>query len=83
VGKYALGRLVLIVPTMLGVSVLVFALMRFVPADVVDVMIGSDVVMSPAEREILRSMCSTWVGSATWHGENSAHRCARPSRSWP
>ena len=54
--KYAVRRLFLIVPTMLGVSVLVFALMRFVPGDVVDVMIGSDVVMSPAEREILRSM---------------------------
>jgi len=56
VGTYALRRVLLIVPTMLGVSVLVFALMRLIPGDVVDVMIGSDVVMSSEERAILRNM---------------------------
>jgi peptide/nickel transport system permease protein len=56
VGAYVLRRLLLVVPTLLGASVLVFALMRLIPGDVVDVMLGSDVVMNPAERAILRAM---------------------------
>jgi peptide/nickel transport system permease protein len=88
VGKYALRRLLLIVPTMLGVSVLVFGLMRFVPADVVDVMIGSDVVMSPAEREILRSMFGLdrplhvqylgWLGNVARGELGTSLRTAQP-----
>jgi len=88
VTKYALRRLFLIVPTMLGVSVLVFALMRFVPGDVVDVMIGSDVVMSPAEREILRSMFGLdrplhvqylgWLGNVARGEFGTSLRTAQP-----
>jgi len=88
VGKYALRRLLLIVPTMLGVSVLVFGLMRFVPADVVDVMLGSDVVMSPAEREILRSMFGLdrplhvqyldWLGNVARGEFGTSLRTAQP-----
>ena len=44
--EYIARRLLLVVPTILGVTVIIFALMRFVPGDVVDVMIGSDVIMS-------------------------------------
>jgi peptide/nickel transport system permease protein len=49
-------RVLLVVPTLIGVSIVVFGLMRLVPADVVDVMLGSDVVMGPAEKAILREM---------------------------
>ena len=85
---YALRRFLLVVPTLLGVSVLVFALMRFVPADVVDVMIGSDVVMSPAERAILRSMFGldqplylqylSWLGNVARGEFGTSLRTAQP-----
>ena len=54
--EYIARRLLLVVPTILGVTVIIFALMRFVPGDVVDVMIGSDVIMSQEERDILRRL---------------------------
>ena len=86
--KYALHRLLLIVPTMVGVSVLVFALMRFVPADIVDVMIGSDVIMSPGERAILRGMFGldqplylqylSWLGNVARGEFGTSLRTAQP-----
>jgi peptide/nickel transport system permease protein len=56
VSRYVVRRVLLVVPTLIGVSIVVFGLMRLVPADVVDVMLGSDVVMGPAEKAILREM---------------------------
>jgi peptide/nickel transport system permease protein len=86
--EYALRRLLLVVPTMLGVSVVVFLLMRLVPADVVDVMIGSDVVMSPAERATLRQMFGldrslpaqylTWLGHVAQGELGTSLRTAQP-----
>ena len=39
--RYILRRLLLMVPTLLGVTVVVFALMRFIPGDVVDSIFGN------------------------------------------
>jgi peptide/nickel transport system permease protein len=44
--KYVLHRLVL--PTLLGISVLVFGLMRLLPGDVVQVMLGAEAQLAPA-----------------------------------
>ena len=52
-GKYVLRRLVLLVPTVLGISVLVFALMRFIPGDVVQVMLGTEAQLGPEQRQTL------------------------------
>jgi peptide/nickel transport system permease protein len=51
---YVLRRLLAMVPTLLGISLLVFVLMRIVPGDIVTQMGQRDVQMSAAEREALR-----------------------------
>ena len=55
-GKYLLRRLALLVPTVFGISVLVFGLMRFLPGDVVSGMIGTEIVLPPEQRATLRRM---------------------------
>ncbi len=51
--KYVLRRLILLGPTLLGISVLVFGLMRFLPGDVVQVMIGTEAQLAPEQRQTL------------------------------
>jgi peptide/nickel transport system permease protein len=45
--------LALLVPTLLGISLLVFGLMRFLPGDVVDQMIGTEISLGPEQRATL------------------------------
>ena len=51
--RYLLRRLGLLVPTLLGISVLVFVLMRFIPGDVVQVMLGTEAQLGPEQRQTL------------------------------
>jgi peptide/nickel transport system permease protein len=88
VKSYAFRRIALIVPTLLGASLLVFGLMRFIPGDVIDVMLGSDVVMTPQEREILRTMFGLhqplavqylhWLGSVVRGELGTSLRTSQP-----
>jgi peptide/nickel transport system permease protein len=55
-GKYVIRRLALMVPVMLGISILVFLLMRFLPGDVIDVLLGTEASLSPEARATLRKM---------------------------
>jgi peptide/nickel transport system permease protein len=41
--KYLLRRLLLAIPTLIGMSILIFAVMRFMPGDIADQLIGDDV----------------------------------------
>ena len=41
-GPYALRRLVLLVPTLLGMSLLIFVMLRLLPGDVVDILLSGD-----------------------------------------
>jgi peptide/nickel transport system permease protein len=50
---FLLHRLGLLVPTLFGISLLVFALMRFLPGDVVQVMIGAEAQFGPEQRATL------------------------------
>ena len=50
---YILRRVVLLVPTLFGISVLVFALMRFLPGDVVQMLIGTEISLSAEQRATL------------------------------
>ncbi|HEV8676952.1 MAG TPA: ABC transporter permease [Methylomirabilota bacterium] len=50
---YVLRRLILLAPTLLGISLLVFLLMRFLPGDVVQVMLGTEAQLGPEQRETL------------------------------
>jgi peptide/nickel transport system permease protein len=52
-GKYLLRRLVLLVPTLLGISALVMLLMRLLPGDAVDVLVGPELVISHEQRQAL------------------------------
>ncbi|MEA2523310.1 MAG: peptide/nickel transport system permease protein [Thermomicrobiales bacterium] len=55
-GNYLLRRLVQVVPTIVGISILVFGLMRFLPGDIVSLMVNPDNPMPEDQRETLRRM---------------------------
>jgi peptide/nickel transport system permease protein len=52
-GKYLLRRLILLVPTLLGISALVLVLMRLLPGNAVDVLIGTEISLGPEQRKTL------------------------------
>ncbi len=49
-GTYIARRVLLMLPAMLGISIAVFLLLRLIPGNVVDTMIGSDLSLSPETR---------------------------------
>lgn len=53
-GRFIIRRLVLAIPVLIGVSILVFLLIRLLPGDVIDVMQGTESTMSPEARAALR-----------------------------
>jgi peptide/nickel transport system permease protein len=55
-GPYLLRRLAQIVPTIIGVSILVFGLMRLLPGDIVTLMTDPDNPMGEAQKATLRRM---------------------------
>lgn len=52
-GRYLLRRLVLLIPTLLGISALVLVLMRLLPGDAVDILVGPELVLGPEQRKAL------------------------------
>jgi len=54
--KYILRRLVQLIPTLLGISILVFGLMRLLPGDVVRVLVGPELNISAEQRATLERM---------------------------
>lgn len=52
--KYIAQRLVLLIPTLLGMSILIFLMLRLLPGDIVDIMVGTDSGTSTAAKEKLR-----------------------------
>jgi peptide/nickel transport system permease protein len=54
VSRYVLGRLWLLVPTLVGMSLLVFFMLRLLPGDIVDVMTGGDIPATAQSKERLR-----------------------------
>ncbi len=55
-GAYVIRRLVLMIPTLFGISVLVFVLMRFLPGDVVNSLLGTEASFTEEQKETLRRM---------------------------
>jgi peptide/nickel transport system permease protein len=53
--KYVIRRVLLLIPTVIGTSLVIFVLLRLLPADVVDVMSGADSSMSAQQRTALRT----------------------------
>ncbi len=54
--KYILRRLVQLLPTLFGISLLVFGLMRLLPGDVVRVLVGPELTITPEQRATLERM---------------------------
>ncbi|MCO5223076.1 MAG: ABC transporter permease [Thermomicrobiales bacterium] len=54
--RYIVRRFVLLIPTLFGVTFLVFALMRFLPGDVVNSLLGTEATFSEEQRATLRRL---------------------------
>ena len=52
--KYLLRRIFLLLPTLIGMSLLVFAMVRLLPGDIVDALVGLDPTVTDEEKEALR-----------------------------
>lgn len=72
-GRYILKRIVLAVPVMLGITVVVFLLVRLIPGDVIDTMLGTEASLRPEVREQLRQTLGLdrplYVQYVTWLGD--------------
>src|SRR4051812_40752159 len=54
-GRYVLRRLIVLIPTLFGMSLLIFLMLRLLPGDVVDVILGgSDQQVDNAAKQALR-----------------------------
>jgi peptide/nickel transport system permease protein len=53
-GRYLLRRLILLIPVLIGVSLLVFALIHAIPGDFSNFVIGTDTRISDEQRELVR-----------------------------
>jgi len=53
-GKYILRRLLLLIPTLIGMSLLIFVMVRVMPGDIVDSLTGFDPQYTEAQRAQLR-----------------------------
>ena len=53
-GRYILKRMVLALPVLFGITVVVFLLVRLIPGDVIDAMLGTEAALRPEVREQLR-----------------------------
>lgn len=52
--KYILRRLALLVPTLIGMSIIIFTMVRLMPGDVVDALVGMDNQVTPEAKSELR-----------------------------
>jgi peptide/nickel transport system permease protein len=53
-GRYILRRLILLIPTLVGMSILIFVMVRLLPGDFVDALIGMDPQVSEEAKAELR-----------------------------
>lgn len=52
--RYLLRRLFLLIPTLFGMSLLIFGMVRLLPGDIVDALVGMDSNVTEAEKQALR-----------------------------
>src|ERR671916_3163600 len=55
-GLYVLRRLLMLIPTLIGMSILIFLMLRLLPGDIVDIIAGPDAQTDNAARERLREV---------------------------
>lgn len=86
--RYILARLVLVIPVLLGVSIIIFALLRFLPGDIVDIIIGNEGSATPEVRATIRRMFGLdqpgyiqylrWLGSLLQGDMGNSLRTSEP-----
>src|SRR5512139_3573356 len=52
--SYILKRILVLIPTLLGISIIVFLVMRLIPGDTISAMIGTQFKLTPVQAEALR-----------------------------
>lgn len=86
--RYVVRRILLLIPTVFGISLLVFALMRFLPGDVVDGMMGAEDAFTPDQRATMERLLGLdrpihtqyldWIGSVLQLDFGASLRSAKP-----
>jgi peptide/nickel transport system permease protein len=86
--RYVVGRLLWCVPVLLGASVLIFVLLRFLPGDVVDIILGTEGAATPEVRETIRRLFGldrpiyiqyfVWLGAVVRGDLGSSLRTGEP-----
>src|SRR3954468_24018516 len=86
--RYLIRRTVQVVPVMFGVSVAVFLMLRLIPGDVVDLILGTEGSASPERMAQLRAMFGldrpfyeqylSWVGGLLTGDLGRSIRTSRP-----
>jgi peptide/nickel transport system permease protein len=71
--KFLLRRLLILIPTLIGMSMLIFVMMRLLPGDIVDAMVGMDSTVTDEAKQELREafgLADPWpVQYTRWMGE--------------
>lgn len=71
--KYIFRRILILIPTLIGMSILIFVMMRLLPGDIVDAMVGMDSTVTDEAKEQLRAsfgLADPWpVQYMKWIGE--------------
>jgi peptide/nickel transport system permease protein len=72
--RFLARRLLLLVPTLFGMSLIVFLMVRLLPGDIIDVLTGGDISVTPEQREAIREQLGisgslheqylNWAGNA-------------------
>jgi peptide/nickel transport system permease protein len=85
---YILRRVLMLVPTLVGMSILIFFMLRLLPGDVVDIIAGSDSLADAASRERLREAFGLsdpipvqyvkWVGGVLTGNPGVSFRSGKP-----
>jgi peptide/nickel transport system permease protein len=86
--RYLVRRVLLVVPVLFGVSVAVFLMLRLIPGDVVDVILGTEGAASPERLAQLRALFGldrpfheqylTWLGGLLSGDLGRSIRTSRP-----
>ena len=71
--KFILRRVLILIPTLIGMSLLIFVMMRLLPGDIVDAMVGMDSTVTDEAKDALRAslgLADSWpVQYTRWMGE--------------
>jgi peptide/nickel transport system permease protein len=54
VGGYVLKRILVAIPTLIGISIIIFLMVRLMPGDIVDVLLGGDAVATQEQKDQVR-----------------------------